>query len=160
METLIKPNLLQGKNRICPLCGRIIESDELAGRRKYHQVCGALLKRSADITRMRFRFWYLVSRRDCPPTEAEIKLIWQKIAKESAQRVLTKARNLTWLEKTINQYYKKPLDASDDDIKQKLPQLEVSLKAKGENGDASQYMQRNHELRDRYSYLSAVSNRI
>jgi ribosomal protein S27AE len=155
-----KQFLIQNKNRLCPLCGKVIEHDELIGRRKYHQVCGALLKRSTDITRMRFRFWYFVSRWDCPPTETEVKLIWQKIAKESAQRVLKKARNLAWLEKIVSQYYKKPFHASYNDIKQKLPHLEVSLKAKGENGDAIQYMQRNHVLRDRYSYLSAVSPRI
>jgi hypothetical protein len=160
METSRSQHLSQNRQKICSLCGTAIESNELAGRRKYHQVCGALLKRSTDITRMRFRFWYLISRYDCPPTENEVKLIWQKIVKESTQRVLSKARDLVWLEKTIGQYYKEPLIASDDDIKQKLPQLEISLMAKGENGDASWYMQHYQELLNSYSYLSSVSNRV
>jgi hypothetical protein len=155
-----KQPLPQNKEKLCPLCGTIIEPKELIGRRKYHQVCGALLKRISDITRMRFRFWYFVSRCDCLPTETEVKLIWQKIATESAQRVLKKAKDPAWLEKTISQYYKEPFGATDDDIKQKLPHLEASLKAKSEDGDASQYIQRNYELRDRYSYLSSLSNRI
>lgn len=127
----------QNKQKFCSLCGMVIEPNELAGRRKYHQVCGALLKRSTDITRMRFKFWYLISRCDCPPTENEIKMIWQKISKESAQRVLSKARDLVWLEKTIKQYYKEPLATSNEDINQKLPRLEMPLKAMGENGDTS-----------------------
>lgn len=139
MVTLSKQKYLQKKSRICPLCGELIEHDELVGRRKYHEVCGALLKRITDITRMRLRFWYFASRQDCPPTANEAKLMWQKMNAESVEKILKKAENPAWLEKTMSQYYKEVFSTSDDGIKQKLPRLEESLKAKGEDGHANRY---------------------
>ena len=139
MGTSGKQNLLQKKERVCPLCGELIEHNELVGRRKYHEVCGALLKRITDITRVRFRFWCFMSRWNCPPTAAEAKLMWQKMNAESVESVLKKAEDPAWLEKTISQYYKEASSMSDDGIKQKLPYLEESLKAKGEDGHASRY---------------------
>jgi ribosomal protein S27AE len=140
METLSKQNKLQKKERVCPLCGELIEHDELVGRRKYHEVCGALLKRITDITRVRFKFWCFVSRCDNPPIASEVKLMWQKMTVESVDRILKKAKDPAWLKKTISQYYKEASCMSDDGIEQKLPYLEESLKAKGEDGHASRYI--------------------
>jgi len=139
MVILSKKKYLQKKERVCPLCGELIEHHELVGRRKYHEVCGALLKRITDITRVRFRFWCFVSRWNCLPTAAEAKLIWQKMNAESVEKILKKAEDPAWLEKTISQYYKEVFSPSDDSIKQKLPRLEESLKAKGEDGHAERY---------------------
>jgi len=139
MVTLSKQKYLQKKSRICPLCGELIEHDELVGRRKYHKVCGALLKRITDITRVRFRFWCFMSRWNCPPTSAEAKLMWQKMNAESVEKILKKAEDPAWLEKAISQYYKDASSMSDDGIEQKLPYLEESLKAKGEDGHADRY---------------------
>jgi len=139
MVTLSKQIYLQKKARVCPLCGEFIEHDELVGRRKYHEVCGALLKRITDITRIRFRFWYFVSRQHCKPTEAEAKMMWQKMNAESVEKVLKKAEDPVWLEKTIHQYYKEVFSTGANGIKQKLPCLEESLKFKGADGNASRY---------------------
>ena len=97
MGTLGKQGLLQKEQRICPLCGEAIECYELVGRRKYHEVCGALLKRITDITRTRFRFWLFTSRCDCPPTAIEAELMWQRMTEESVESVLKRAEDPDWL---------------------------------------------------------------
>ena len=146
MGTLGKRHLLQKNERVCPLCGELIGQRELVGRRKYHEVCGALLKRIIDITRMRFRFWRFVSRRDCPPTAIEAELMWQKMTEESAESVLKRAEDSVWILKTIGQYYKETFTTRGDVIKLKSPYLEESLKARGKDGDTSRYMQGKHSL--------------
>ena len=107
MGTLGKKDLLQKRERICPLCDEVIAVHELVGRTKYHEVCAAMLKRIKDITRLRYNFFINKSALMLPSplTERERQIRFMQILKETEDKVNKWADNPTWLIGCVLDYY-------------------------------------------------------